>query len=522
VEQNAMNDDHVFVSKHIRNIACTLDCFDRVIFKGHLRLLSFTDGLRRFVDQTLGIRRKDFMPWAKRQSQRIIDHAQALADREGRPYLYLQGSHRKDQIVADLLRKQPIDQGLVCILRCVEHCPSFRLIHAKGRPDFAPTRPPGLVFYFYYLDRDLGLIHIRLPILFPWPIQIAVNGHDYLARQLCRARIGFVQQDNVFVELDDPAKAQKLADRFIREDWIKRLRRLAAGVLPLLKDVLAGFDHYWVVDQAEYASDLLFNSRAKLAEIYPRLLDYAVLHFQAPDILQFLGRRLYSHYDGEVLTECRKNRIPGSRIKHRVRNNWIKMYDKRGLVLRVETVINNPREFKVRRQRIRGGNKAIVWCPMNKGVGNLHRYQQVCLAANTRYLQALAAVQPPPETLGDLHRLGESCRHAGRGYAGFNPARQPDMKLFECLCHGQHLLNGFRNADIRERIFPFTGSDPIDRRRRSAAVGRLLKRLHVRGLLLKIPHTRRWHLSQRGRELFSELLRAHQAFTQHSLRRIAA
>ena len=106
------------------------------------------------------------------------------------------------------------------------------------------------------------------------------------------------------------------------------------GFLPLLRDALEGFNHYWVVDQAEYATDLIFTSRADLASLYPHLLDYAVLHFAAKDILTFLGRRLHPRFDGEVLSDCRKDRLPGARIKHRVGANWLKMYDKLGLVLR--------------------------------------------------------------------------------------------------------------------------------------------------------------------------------------------
>lgn len=229
-----MDRTNAFVAKYTTRIAFTLDCFDRVIFKGHLRPLCFPAGLRRFVDFRLGIRRKDFMPWAKAQSRRIVEHAQALAARHNRPYLYLNGMLRKERIVAELLRRHPVHQGLVCVLRCIEHCPSFRLIHAQRRPDFAPARPPALVFCFYWLDADLGLIHVRVPTLCPWPIQVAVNGHDYLARQLLAAGIGLVQEDNALVELDDPARAQKRADRFLRENWPGRLRRPARTVLPSL------------------------------------------------------------------------------------------------------------------------------------------------------------------------------------------------------------------------------------------------------------------------------------------------
>jgi len=155
-----------FIGKFTRFITSSLSCFDRVIFKGHLRPLSYAQGLESFVDYTLGIRRKDFMAWAKRQSQRIFDHARHLAEQANCPFVYLQRRIRKEQLVQQFLRSHPIDQGLVCVLRCLEHCPSFRLTVGDGRPRFTPAKPKALVFYFYYLDPDLGLIHIRVPTLF--------------------------------------------------------------------------------------------------------------------------------------------------------------------------------------------------------------------------------------------------------------------------------------------------------------------------------------------------------------------
>jgi len=93
------------------------------------------------------------------------------------------------------------------------------------------------------------------------------------------------------------------------------------------------------------------------------------------DIPGFLGRCLHWRFDAEVLSSVKKDRCPGSRVKHWMKNNWLKMYDKFGLILQVETVINNPREFKVRWMRTRKGQRRILWCGMNKGVCNLYRYQ---------------------------------------------------------------------------------------------------------------------------------------------------
>jgi hypothetical protein len=181
------------------------------------------------------------------------------------------------------------------------------------------------------------------------------------------------------------------------------------------------------------------------------------------------------------------------------------MYDKFGLVLRIETVINNPREFRVRRWRTREGRREIAWCPMNKGVINLYRYREVALAANERYLEALSVVENPAPAYRQVEKITEPLVKGDRSYAGFNPASGPDVKLFGAVLDGDHVVRGFRNVDIREVLFGTT-ADPVDRRRQSARVGRLLKRLHVRGLIRKVPRSRRWHVSQNGHRVLQGVM----------------
>ncbi len=81
------------------------------------------------------------------------------------------------------------------------------------------------------------------------------------------------------------------------------------------------------------------------------------------------------------------------------------MYDKHGSVLRIETVINHPYEFKVRRRGRRKGQEVMGWFPMVKGVANLYRYAEVSLAANGRYLDALAVVDDPAKAQRHIQNL---------------------------------------------------------------------------------------------------------------------
>ena len=495
-----------FVTKFTSLIIAVLSCFDRVIFKGHLPI-SNGPALEGFVDHVLKIRRCDFMAFAERQSQTLVDRAQRAAEEAGVEYRFLKGSHRKDKLVDEILRQRSdLVEGLIVVFCCMECCPSFKLVYGQGRPRLVNARRQQRVLYFYFLDPQLGLIYIRLTTWFPFTIQVYVNGHSWLAREMLARRLGFDIQDNAFTILDDPEAAQELADSFADLNWRKILDRLARQVNPLMFERwFRGLSYYWVVDQAEYATDLIFTSREALAGLYPRLLDHAALNFSANDILGFLGRRFHPRFEGEVLTDCQKGRHPGARIKHRVKNNWLKMYDKFGWVLRIETVINDPREFRVRRLRTREGRREMVWCPMNKGVINLYRYREVALASNRRYLDALAVVDDPAPAYRQVEELTEPVVVSGRSHAGFNPASPGDVGLFRAVLAGENLLHGFRNADIRAALYGTT-EDEGERRRQSHAVGRLLKRLHVRGLIVKVPRSHRWHVSKKGQQVLGAVV----------------
>ena len=511
-----------FLQKFASLIVCVLSCFDRVLFKGHLSLSRATE-LEKFVDCVLKIRRVDFLKkLAPQYGERLVEHAKKLAHEAGRPYEYRRGKFRKEKWAAGLLREQGLCDGLVGVLCTMETCPTFRLLPGQARPRFVPTRAPQRVLYFYFLDGDLGLIHVRLQTWLPFTLQICVNGHDYVAQQMAKKKLGFVQQDNAFTQLDEPAQAQKLADQFAKLKWPTILKRYALRVNPLLHDILKGLDYYWVTDQAEYATDLLFSGKEALAGLFAKLLEFAWLTFSPKDLLGFLGRKLHGRFDGEVLTDCKTERAPGARIKHRVKNNWLKMYDKFGLILRVETVINQPREFKIYRACTRkDGTRYWAWRPMPKGVGNLHSYQRHALACNQRYLQALALVDDPTPAHQQLAKLTEPQRVDQRSYAGFNPARQQELRLFAAVLDGDHIAQGFRNRDIRTVLYN-SSTDSKESRRQSAAVGRLLKRLHLRHFLAKVPRTRRWKVTDQGRRVLGDALAVYRRYWPERCSRPAA
>jgi hypothetical protein len=350
-------------------------------------------------------------------------------------------------------------------------------------------------------------MHVRLQTWFPFTIQVYINGHEYLARKMDQHGLRYQQSENAFLWLEDPKRAQRFADGLPKNDWPRILGRFAHAVNPLLRDLLKGFDYYWVVDQSELATDIMFRDRAALKELYPRLLRHATLCFSAEDVLAFLGRKLRGNLQAEVLNDC-KRRAQGARIKHRMRANWIKMYDKQGRVLRIETVINKPDEFQVRRRVRQKGTWGVAWRPMRKGVANIHRYVEVSLAANRRYLEALTVVEDPTVAVGQLAEITQPVRVHHRRARALNPLANEDLELFRSVLRGEHTLLGFRNKDIRGALLPKT-RDPAQRRRQGAGVTRMLQRLHLHRLIAKIPRSRRWRVTDRGRALMSAALLIH-------------
>jgi hypothetical protein len=502
-----------FITKHADKLQGTLSCFDRVLFRGYLPFFSGY-AMASFLE-TRGIYRRDVKRFVLTQAYRLKDHARQMAAREGRPYQYFGERTKKEDLARQLAERDGIREGLVCVFAVVEPCRTFSLRWREGAAFIQSARRKCLSLYYYFMDRDLGLIHVRLQTWFPMQMQVYVNGHEWLARKLTRHGIRYTKQDNAFLWIEDFARAQRLADRFVSLPWVALLDRYARRVNPLLADVLTPMQYYWVTTQSEYPTDLVFKRRQGLVELFPRLLEHSTLCFSARDVLSFLGRKWHGKFEGEVVTDqidhALLGRLPGRRVKHRMKRNWLKMYEKAGWILRVETVINDPEEFRVRRRVRRRGQRRTEWVPLRKSVAYLFRYRDVSTQSNARYLNALARVDDPTPGLQGLDAITTRKRPAtGRTVTAFNPVARPEHQLFVALMSGEHAVHGFTNRDLRGKLAGSSLRLSEEPRRQSAQVSRLLHRLHVYGLVAKIPRSRRWRVTGFGYRVMGASVRVRQ------------
>ena len=154
-----------FEQKFVSSIVSVLHCHDRVIFKGHLPFFG-DEHLNNWVDRSLKMRRKDFLPFVEQQSDALVEHAQSMAEVSGVPYHYQQGKFSKEKLIQKLLLERRICEGLVAVLCCQETCRTVKLQHANKRPKLTFYRRPQRVLYYYFLDRQFGLMYIRLQTWF--------------------------------------------------------------------------------------------------------------------------------------------------------------------------------------------------------------------------------------------------------------------------------------------------------------------------------------------------------------------
>ena len=114
-----------FLQRHASRIMGSISGFDRVLFRGVLRSISYVQGLDWFMgSQRVGF--KDFQWFVEKFSAGIKKRAEQMAQRAGRPLQYVPSAKtNKEELVRKVLKEQPVKEGLICVLSCVESCRTF-------------------------------------------------------------------------------------------------------------------------------------------------------------------------------------------------------------------------------------------------------------------------------------------------------------------------------------------------------------------------------------------------------------
>ena len=511
---------HEFIARYPDQVAGTLSGFDRLVFRGTLRPINFVEGMWHYLHAN-EVLLKEFKAHVGGVTERIKMASTAEAERLGRPVRYLNSSTiDKNDLARQIAKEDSIEQGLVCVLSCVELCRTYE-IHRNATSKHLELRLCSgkcTFLYHYWIDPVFGWMNARIQTWFPFPIQICVNGREWLGRRMRQEGLGFVAAGNCFPLVENWHRAQQLLDEQLRTAWPAALDPIARRLNPEHDQIFRTYpaSYYWTTYQSEWAIDVVFRNRKELSRLYPRLVHHGMTSFSCADVIRYLGKptrldgQIPRTFSGSVVTDL-KCRQEGVRLKHSVNGNSVKLYDKAftavGNVLRFETTIQNTDDFRVFRSKQGDPEGERQWRKLRRGIADLHRRAEISRKATERYADAYSDIEDD-HTLEELIRPLEQHTHfRGRRVRALRPFAD-DTPLLKAIHRGEFTISGFRNRDLQAIFFSTQAPSPSERRRRSAAIGRKLRLLRAHGLISKVPHTHRYQLTARGRKAIVAILTA--------------
>ena len=470
-------------------IAGVLSCYDRVVITGTLPTICYAEGMTRFL-YAIGVKIFDYPAFAQTLRDRVRDAAASLAARAGVTIEHIAKTHiRKEAVVQRVLEQRGEHLGLVHIISAMETCDAYRPWHDKGthKTFMRPDSGKCLHFYFYFMDAAFGLIYLRVPTYCPFRLQFYCNGHNWLARRLSAEGIDHAMVDNAFARIDDWSRAQELADAFSPDRLHRTLDRYAGQCCPV-SDVF-GQSYHWSLMQVEYATDLAFRSTASLGPLYQQLVRESVISVKADQVASFLGRKITPQLAQEIGSQF-STRIEGTCVKHRFGKASIKMYDKAGIVLRIETTANDVSFFKHHRKvEHRDGPPTRELAPVKKSIYSLIDLSEILLGCNKRYLAHLSALDDFSAGRRALDRLTKPREVHGTTVKGINFFEPGDKALLQAMQNPRVNIAGIRRRDLMPDLGMFS----------SARLSRQLRRLRDIGVIKRVTGTYRYYLTKAGR-----------------------
>ena len=478
------------LERYAAQIDGVLSCYDRILLTGTLTGVCYSEGMAgwmRHRDQRLF----DYPRLMEELREMIRENAERIAKEAGLKieFIHHVDAFRKEARIKDILAVRGEAPGLVYIFSAMEKCTCFKPCYNQETHKTTLRTVTGkcLHYYFYCMDEEFGLCYLRVPTWAPFHLQFYCNGHNWLARLLAKRQIESTQVDNCFSHIADWDTAQELSDAFPADRLHRLCDRLAGYLCPVSEHF--GTSYHWSITQSEYATAIAFRDRAALGPVYEALSRSAIFAVKASEVTRFLGRKVDPRYQGELESHFH-TRVEGTCIRHYMASNALKLYDKFGCVLRIETTTNNVSFFlHYRTVEHRDGTREKKYAPMLKSLYSLGPLRETLGAVNRRYLAFISTLSDPSGGARDLEGLSRTVYVNGRGYGGFNLFAEDDLLLFQSLARGENCIAGISNQTIRQFAPHWS----------STRISRMFKKLHLHGLIKRVAHRYHYYLTELGR-----------------------
>jgi hypothetical protein len=485
-QECAMN---AFVEHHNNSIQFGYRCFDRLLLNGLIqpfqqpeRVLGFFNTYRegkRVTRNTLTQIADQFQYWLKNRSEKwgapILEPRQGDGDES-----------RRDRFLDAYFRNAKPNQ-VVAILKAREPARILVAIGEKGNdsPHLEYKQRWVNQFNFYLNDACWGRMFVRMCPYFPFSARVCLNQHHWLAIRMTEEGIDFQQSTNAFLRCGNPARLQELADSLTARDLLQCGQKWLAAFTPFITDKerrQAGCQHRLFFAQVEYCDNLIFHRRAAVEELTQRLLDLNRNIGQPKKITTIFGRKVTQAYKGKLQSVIEDLDMPNPVIRSHYGHGFAKQYVRDDRLLRTEPATNNVYDYSVKKDV---KNLPQLRDRMSEIIDNYHNVQQDVMETfiDRGQLRKLAA----PTILSNSRRIP--------GLKLDNPRQ---LAVMHSLVRFANIAAGgrFTTADLYAPALDALGRTPGEYSLASFRYD--LSKLRAKGLVERIPHSRRYRLAGKG------------------------
>jgi hypothetical protein len=475
---------NAFYEHHKDSIRWHYRCFDRILLNGLIqpfqqpeRVVGFFNTYRQLYPVSRQVLRgiaENFQAWLK-----------GFAGKRSIPVVEAPKGRRDEFVEPYFSRAKP--DAVVVILRAREPA---RIMTAIGdgksnRWHLAIANRWVVQYNFYINDREWGRMFVRICPYLPFSARVCLNQHHWLANRLRAEGIAFRQCANAFLTCAAPERLQALAEELTPWDLLACGQKWLARLTPFFtasEREHAGCQHRLFFSQVEFCDNLIFRRRAALDKLGERLLDANRTIGQPNKITVIFGRKITRHYRGKLQTEIEDMNLPNPVIRSHYGNGFIKQYVRDHLILRTEAASNNVNDYGVK-----------------KSVQNIPALRNALSAINDNYLNVQQDVLETFIDRGQLRKLAEpTVTPAGKRIPGLKLDHPRQLALMHALVRFSHIAAGntFTTADLHPKVIAALGC-----RAEQYSLASLrydLSKLRAKGLVAKLPNSRRYQLLPQG------------------------
>jgi hypothetical protein len=476
------------------HVTLNVDCIDRVYLNGYVPRLQRPENLWWFLTQHRG--------WPvpspqllKRLTDEFVGSIDAFAERHQIPVVRFEGQERKEDVARKYLARFKGEEGVVMIGVAQEMVPGFRVFQKGKRklPRQPRNGPPCFSFYrgqvhvnqyyFYLLDRDFGLCFIKFSSYAPFGVRVWVNGHEWAKRQIRRKGIRYQELDNGFFACNDPEGLQKVCDSFSADDvdrffrrWLRRLPH------PFTRqDREAGHHYQLSILQLEMSLTQVFDRPLHGREFFEEVIRDN-LDVGRPDRVQLLfERRITKQTPGRFRTRVLTEGVQPS-LRFDYKHTAVKQYFKLGRALRTETTFNDTYDFDI-----------------SRNLGNLPRLRTLGRHINHRLLTLERVAQNCAIASQTVERIVLPTVDEGQRAPALRWGDPRTTALLSALCSFAAAPQGFTNRSLRESVGALHDPGPLGYTQGKMTYD--LRRLRLKGLIIRVRRTHRYVLTPLGRRV---------------------